>query len=263
MRIAVSDGNTITSSKIVPLSQNFNEAMVGLKRTVDEMIGSEKIEAIAGGVAGPLDQKKTMLTSSPHIPGWVNKPFKDSLENIFDCRVFLENDSALGALGEAIKGPGENHKIVGYIAIGTGVGGARVVDGRIDQNSLGFEPGHQIIVPDGDDCNCGGKGHLETLIGGFYLKRKYGKAAEEIDDPVIWDEVFKYLAVGLSNATVFWSPDVIILGGSVSQSIDTEKVAEYLTKYCNVFPNPPQIVKGTLGHDAGLHGALEYLKQNH
>lgn len=260
MRLAVSDGNTITASKIIPLSQNFDEAMLSFKKIANEMSGSEKIDALAGGVAGPLNKEKTMLIGSPNISGWINKPIKKHLEEVFGCPVYLENDSALGALGEATRGAGKSYKIVAYIAIGTGVGGARVVDGKIGKNSLGFEPGHQIVIPDGDPCNCTGKGHLETLIGGYYLKEKYGKPAEDIDDPGVWDEVAKYLAMGLNNSIVHWSPDIVILGGSVSNSIPLDKVNKYLKEYCTIFPNPPGVVKVTLNHEAGLYGALELIK---
>ncbi|MCL4366232.1 hypothetical protein M1437_03325, partial [Patescibacteria group bacterium] len=60
--------------------------------------------------------------------------------------------------------------------------------------------------------------------------------------------------------TVLWYPDIIVLGGSVTQSIPLEKVATYLKQFLTIFPQPPQLVRGTLGDDAGLYGALEYLK---
>lgn len=260
IRVGVSlDGQNITASKIVPLTQDFEQGIQALKQTANELSGGEKIEAVGGGIAGILDKEKTMLVSSSHVSGWINKPLKSELEELFNCLIYLENDAALGALGEATKGPGAKYKIVGYVAIGTGVGGARIVNGRIDENALGFEPGHQIIVTDGDQCNCGGKGHLETYVGGFYLQRKYNQKGEEIKDPVIWDEVAKYLAIGLYNTIVHWSPEIIILGGAVTQSMPLESVNRYLKQFCTVFPQPPQVVKATLGHDAGLYGALVLL----
>ncbi len=259
MRIAVSsDNQSITQSKIVPLPQDFEQGIETFKRVAKEL-GAEKIDALAGGIASPLDPEKTMLIASPHIPQWVNKPLKAELGKVFNCPVVLENDSALGALGEAGFGAGKNHKIVAYIAIGTGVGGARVVNGELDKNSLGFEPGHQIILPEGTLCNCGGKGHLETLVGGFYLERAHKQKAENIKDPEIWNEVAKYLAIGLNNTIVHWSPDIIVLGGSVTNSIPVDKVNDYLKEFCTIFPNPPEVVKGTLEQDAGLYGALKLL----
>ena len=263
IRIGVSaDGQNITDSKIVPLNPDFEQGILIFKQTADELSKGEQIQAVAGGIAGPLDKEKTMLVASPNIPEWVNRPLKNRLQETFNCPVILENDSALVSLGEATKGPGANHQIVACVALGTGVGGARIVNGKIDQSSLGFEPGHQIIIPDGEGCNCGGKGHLEAYVGGFYIQRKYHQKAEDIKDSAVWDGIAKHLAIGLNNTTVHWSPDIIILAGSVTESIPLENVNRYFRQFCTIFSSPPEIVKGTLGNDAGLYGALALINQN-
>lgn len=261
MRIGISsNGQTIVQSKMVPSPENFEQGIQILKQAADTLSGGEKFEKIAGGIAGPLDKEKTMLVASAHLTGWVQKPIKSELEKVFGCQVHLENDAFIEGLGEAINGSGVGKNIVAYITVGTGVGGVRIVEGRIDKNALGFEPGHQITIPDGNSCTCGGKGHLETYVGGSYLQKIYGKKGEDITDPQIWDEISKYLSIGLTNVTVHWSPDIIILGGSVSKSIPLEKVEGYLKQYLTVFPQAPQLAKATLGDDAGLYGALELLK---
>lgn len=260
MRVAVSvDGETLTNSKIVPTPKDFEQGIQILKQVSKELSG-EKIESVAGGIAGPLDQDKTGLVKSSHILGWAGKPLKNELEKIFNAEVKLENDTAIGGLGEANFGAGKGYKIISFITIGTGVGGARIVDGKIDKNSLGFEPGHQIIVPEGNLCNCGGKGHLETYVAGSYLEKNYHQKSEDIKDPKIWDEVARYLSIGLTNTVVHWSPDIVILGGSVTQSIPLEAVQKYLNEYLTVFPKAPPVIKSTLGDDAGLYGALKLIK---
>lgn len=261
MRLAVSsDDKTIKESKIVPTPQNFEQGIQTIQQVADELSGGEKIDKIAGGVAGPMDKDKTCLEKSPQLPGWINKPLKHELEKVFGCQVSLENDTVMGGIGEAVKGAGIGKKVVAYLALGTGVGGKRVVDGKVSNDSFNFEPGHQIIVPDGHDCNCGGKGHLEAYVSGVYIERIYHQKGEEIKDSQVWDEISKYLAIGLTNITVLWDPDIIVLGGSVVQSIPLDKVETYLKQFLTIFPQPPQVVKGTLGNDAGLYGALEYLK---
>ncbi len=262
MRISSSDGKSILQTKIVPVLKDFNEALISFKNVASELTGTETVEAIAGGIPGPLDKEKTMLISSPHLPNWVNKPLKDELNKAFDCPVYLENDSVMGALGESTNGAGKGYPIVAYIASGTGVGGAKIVDGKIDKNSLGFQPGHQIIVPDGNPCDCGGKGHLEAYIGGAYIEKIYGKKGENINDPNIWDEVSKYLAFGLYNTIVHWSPDIIVLGGAVTQSIPLDRVEAHLKEIQTIFPTTPKIVKATLGSEAGAYGALAYINQS-
>lgn len=260
IRLGVSkDGQSLHKSKIVLRPKDFDEGIAVFKQVANQLSDGERIEKIAGGIAGPLDKEKTMLISSPHISQWVNRPFKKSLESAFGARVFLENDSALDSLGEAVFGPGKDHSIVGYIQVGTGVGGAKIIEGELDKNSLGFEPGHQIIVPDGKECNCGGRGHLESYISGAYMERNYGQKGENLKDVSSWEEIAKYLAIGLYNSTVFWSPEIIILGGAVTQSIPLDKVKEYFGQIETIFPNPPEIQLAALGSNAGLFGALTLL----
>lgn len=260
MRIATSvDGKILSATKTVPTPRDFKQGIQTLKQVADELSGGQKIEAVAGGVAGPLDKDKTMLVKSPHIGGWVNKPFKQGLEKALSVPIHLENDADLATLGEATFGAGVGKSIVVYLTISTGVGGGRVVNKKIDENSLGFEPGHQIIVPDGKPCNCGGKGHLESYVSGSGLERIYGKKAEDITDPQIWDQVAKYLAIGLNNTIVHWSPDIVILGGSVMKSIQINQVKKHLQDALTIFPTCPEIAPSALGDSAGLYGALHLL----
>lgn len=261
MRMAVStDGNTITRSKIVPTPQDFSQGILAFKQTANELSGAEKINGVAGGVPGPLDKEKSMLVACPQLHDWIQKPLKAELQKAYGIKVHLENDTAIGGIGEAVKGAGTGKKVVAYLAIGTGVGGKRIVDGRISNDSSNFEPGHQIIVPDGNLCNCGGRGHWETYISGTYFPKMYHQKGEEIKDPEIWDEISRNVAIGLNNTIVHWTPDIIVLGGSVSESIPLEKVQNYLEQFLTIFPQVPEIVKATLGQDGGLYGALELLK---
>lgn len=263
MRMAVSkDGQTIAGFKIVPTPREFDQGILDFKKVADELSRGEKIEGIAGGIAGTVDKNKTGLVSGPNMPGWINKPLKSELEKLFDYNVIVENDTVVGGIGEAVKGAGVGNKTVAYIALGSGVGGKRIVDGKISGDSLNFEPGHQIIEQDGDICECGGKGHLEPYVSGSYFEEKYGQKGENISDPKIWDEISRYLAIGLLNTTVFWTPDIIVLGGNVSKSIPLDKVSAYFKEFLTIYPNAPQIVKASLGDDAGFYGALNLLSKN-
>ena len=90
MRIATSsDGKSITNSRIVPTPQDFNQGIQTFKQVADQLSNGQKIEAVAGGLAGPLDKDKTMLIKSPHIGGWVNKPFKHELVQVLNAPIFL------------------------------------------------------------------------------------------------------------------------------------------------------------------------------
>ncbi|MBI2597546.1 ROK family protein [Candidatus Daviesbacteria bacterium] len=244
-----SDGQTLTAIKTFPTEEDFETQIQLISRIAHELTGGQKIEAAAAGVAGILDKEKSLLLKSPHLDSWTYQPLKEELEQVLDCAVYLENDAHLGGLGESVYGAGKGYPIVAYITIGTGVGGVKIENQKIDGYSKGFEPGHQIIIPEGNPCNCGGKGHLETYVAGSYLK-----------EPIDWNKVAKYLAIGLNNTIVHWSPDIIVLGGSVMKSIPLDRVKAYLKKYLTIFSDCPQITLATLGDEGGLYGGLQYLK---
>lgn len=260
-RITVSDGKNLGSIKIIPTPQDFESGIQILKHEIDQLLDGQLVEKVAGGITGLLDIHKTMLIKSPHLFGWVNQPLKETFEKLFDAPAYLENDAALGGLGEATKGAGQNHNIVAYITVSTGVGGVRIVDQKIDKNALGFEVGHQIILPDGPACDCGGKGHWETMVAGSYLERIYKQKPEDIQDETVWNEVIRYLSIGLVNIIVHWSPDIIVLGGPIVKQVSLNSVKSQVQENLTIFPQIPSIVLATLGDKGGLYGALKYLKQ--
>lgn len=258
MRLAISkDGKTIKKLAVVSTPKNFSSGLKLFKKTALKLSQGKKIKAVAGGIAGVFNFNKTKLFSSSNLRGWLKKPLKKSLEKIFKAPIFLENDAALAGLGEAIKGAGRGKKIVAYLTISTGIGGARIVNGKIDQRAVGFEPGHQII-------KAGSKFFdLETQASGSGLKKRYHQSSKKISNPKIWQEVNRYLAYGLHNVAVFWSPEVIVLGGGMVKNPHFKIIGikKYLKKTLTRFPHLPLIRKAKLKDLSGLYGALYYLKQ--
>ncbi len=255
MRLGFStDGKNLIDSKIIETPQNFDQAMTVFKDTMTVLAKQNKIKACAGGLPGPLDPQKAQLLNAPNLKDWVNKPIKQALEKIVGCPVHLENDAALIGVGEAIAGAGLGKKIVAYITVSTGVGGARIVNGQVDTTSIGFEPGHQIIVLWGDKAY-----ELESLISGTGLAARYQKPPETLSEAKIWDEAAYELAVGLNNVAVFWSPEVIVLGGSIMSRISLAKVQENFKKLLKIYPKAPEVVLAKLGEQAGLIGGLYLL----
>ncbi len=203
------------------------------------------------GLPGTLSPEKNLLDRAPNLLLWEKIPIKKILEETFKVSVYLENDTALVGLGEAHFGAGRGFGIVAYISVSTGVGGVRIVDGKIDESSFGFEPGHQII--EGKD--------LELQIGGAALKHHFGKDPREITDPSVWAEMARVLSVGLYNMALLWSPEVIILGGSMvrgSPGISVAEVEKNTKELLKIFPHPPAIIPSTLEDLGGLWGGLAY-----
>ncbi len=255
-RIArVIDADTFDVPVVFQTPKNFDEGIELLKNNILKISKEEKITHIAGGIAGLFDQNKGVILSGNNLIGWIDKPVRSELAKLFGAEVIMDNDAALVGLGEAVYGAGRGFDIVAYITVSTGVGGARIVNGEIDERSIGFEPGRQIIDSHGDT--------LENLVSGSAVLEKTGRKPEEINDPRLWDGLAKVLAYGLNNIVVNWSPSVIVLGGSMMNDvgisiIDTEK---YLKGALKSFPVIPPLRRASLGDFGGLHGGLVKLRK--
>lgn len=266
MRIASSkNASDILNSKIIPTPKKFEEALLVFKNTVRELSDGEDVEAAAGGIAGPLDKDRAILINTQN--DWREAPIKAELQRICGKKVFLENDTAIVGLGEAVSGAGKDHKLVAYVTVSTGVNGVIIQDGKIAPTAMGFEIGKQIVNFDGEKfCpSCDELGYLESYISGRNIERKFGKKPYEINDPELWEETAKLLAVGLNNVAVFWSPEIIVLGGAMvlgNPAIPIERIKFHLDQLLKVFPEHPKLAKAALGDVGGLYGGLAFLRQN-
>ncbi len=235
-----------------------SRAKIILNGNPDASVGAGKLDGVVVGIAGVFDEKKETLLISPNLKEWEGLPIKKMFKEAFGAPVSLENDAALAGLGEAVLGAGKGSEIVAYITVGTGVGGARIVGGKIDKRRFGFEPGHQILDVGGRD--------LEYYVSGKSLGVRYEKKPEEITDTKIWDEVEGWLAVGVHNSILHWSPDIVVLGGSMvlkEPGISTSNVSEKLGKILKTFKVAPKITVVSLGDSAGLYGGLILSEQMH
>ncbi|MBI3335208.1 MAG: ROK family protein [Candidatus Portnoybacteria bacterium] len=257
------DGICIDKKETFSRPKDSKEAMGAIRLFCKKSLENQPLKTAVGGIAGVLDAKKETLLVSPNMKEWEGMNVKKALQKGLKTNVLLENDADLAGLGEAVYGQGKEQSIVAYLAVGTGVGGTRIVNKTIDKNAWGFEPGHQIIEINGKKCLCGGKGHLESYISGGAIERELGKKPYEITDEQFWDEKAKLLALGLHNTIVYWSPDVVILGGSMMKEIGIpiERVTYHLKKIMKIFPELPPIKKAALEDEAGLWGGLAYTNQ--
>jgi len=257
MRVAFSaDGESFEAPQNVSTPASYDEGMSLFMDLAHRCAGERKIEAVCGGIAGPFSEKRRSLVSSPNLGDWIGKPFKNNLEEKLQAPIYIENDSALVGLGEAVSGAGKNSIIVAYVTVSTGVGGARIVDGKIDRHTIGFEPGHQILEHTNNAT-------LESLVSGKALEARTGKHPKDILDPTVWEEHARTLALGLHNTILHWSPDTLVLGGSMitgNPAIPMDSIERHLHETLKIFPELPLIKKAELGDFGGLWGALAYLK---
>jgi len=264
-RIAVSkDGKAFEEPVKHQTPKDFRAGVEFIAKTIHELSHGEHVVAAGGGVAGPLNREKTMLVRSPNLPDWVGKPLVEELSERLGAPVFIENDSAVVALGEAHYGAGKNDPIMAYITVSTGVGGVRIVDGHIDVNAFGFEPGHQYIDFDQSVCPECAWAEAEQYLSGTATEHRFHSKPYDIHDPEVWEELSRWLAYMLNNTIVHWSPHSVVLGGSMivgDPAIPVDRVAHHLDRICTIFPQKPAIKKALLVDLGGLYGAMELVRQ--
>lgn len=253
------DGTKFGQPVIVNTPSEFEEAMRVITEIGQDLVADQPLKGLAGGVASPLNREKSILVRPPNLRNWDQQPLKERLTEVFKVPVEIENDSAVVGLGEAIDGAGQGHDIVAYVTVSTGIGGARIVNGLIDTSVSGFEPGHQIIDLDGTALVDNPRGELEKFASGTAIKNRFNEEPWNIKNQAVWDDLARYLAVGLHNTILHWSPSVLVLGGAMitkKPGIAIEKVELELKTIMQTFPTLPQIELAQLGSIGGLHGAL-------
>ena len=250
------DNGGIADSVIVPTPAGYDEGLIAIRDAARSLGAEKNITAVVGGIAGAFDRDHETLVGAINIKQWEQKPVKRDLQELFKAPVVLENDAALAGLGEAVAGAGKDYDIVAYITVSTGMGGARITKKTIDAHVFGFEPGFQIIDADGSSCGTCRHRHLGVHISGRGIETHYGRKGEEINDPVVWEDVTRQLSVGLLNTIYHWSPEILILGGSVMQRISLDRLREAMKERVRVYPELPVIERAALGELGGLEGAL-------
>jgi len=262
MRLSNSfDGKNFHDFQTFQTPQDFNKALEIVQKFIDKSGSNHTGKKCCICLPGVFDKSKNTLVSASNLPFWVGKPIRMKLEEVVGVKIVFVNDASLAGLGEAVVGAGSTFNIVGYITIGTGIGGVRVVSKKIDMSTYGFEPGYQIIDFDGS-ASGGDLLDLENMASGTGIKRRYSEAPEAIQNQDRWDEINKFLAIGLLNTIVHWSPEVLVLGGSVAQNshISLEKISSEIKLRLKVFPILPELKKATLGDKSALYGGLHLLR---
>ncbi len=267
-RVAVSeDLKTISDSVKFDTPKDFS---AGTKKIIEEakkLIGGNKVQAMAGGMRGILNGEKTGIIRDPGmaLSTWEDEPLAEVLEKGLGAKVYLENDAAMVGLGEAVFGAGIGHDIIVYLTVSTGVGGAKIEGGVVDDYSYGFEPGHQILDIDhtilGEDI----EPTLENLVSGTALERRMGVKPYDIpQSDAVWDQLAMYLGHGLRNSILYWSPDAIVLGGSMivgDPRILLDDIIKHTNEAMNDVVPTPLILDATLADQGGLYGAMALLNQ--
>jgi glucokinase len=298
--VATGEGEILGSKSVPTQSHEGPERVV--ERIGDLVCGLAnelELQPQAVGIAAPglVDRARSMTKFFPNFPTqWRDVPIRDLLSPRVRCPVYLLNDVRTAALGELTFGHGRHAGTMAFFSLGTGIGGAVAVDGRLRLGPLGAagELGHQTILPDGPRCGCGNRGCLETLAAGpaiaaegvrlmlsglapkLYelvegdpgrVTTKEMAAAAAAGDANVAEAIERaaeYLGIGVANVVVVLHPDLVVLGGGVAQMGDLliNTVRRVVSQRVGMFPTDGvRVCASALGDRAGALGGIALAMQ--
>lgn len=294
----VDDNGKIIYSNSVPTyaKMGYEYTVNNIKQAIKDLMKETNttpsdIEGIGFDFPGQVDCKTGVVKLAPNIPGWVNVPIAQMIEDEFHIPTRIDNDVRCAALGELKFGAGRGCENFICITVGTGIGSGIVINGKVVRgatNAAG-ELGHiKLQMNGGPICGCGDTGCLEAFASGpaivamaqEYIKggksTKFremaaveggeitpymvAKAAEE-GDPVakrIFEIVGKYIGIGLTSVINLLNPERVIIGGGVAESGELllGPIRKTIKERAMVVAgNAVEIVPAQLGNSAGVIGA--------
>lgn len=248
-----------------------------------------QVKAVGVGIPGQTDNEKGVVVQTPNMP-FENTPFRALFQREWDIPVFLGNDANCAAIGEYWAGAAKGCDPAVVVTLGTGIGGGLVARGKLFTGfaNSGMEVGHMIVHPDGALCGCGNHGCWEQYGSATALIRLTREAMEASRSSVLWelcqgdpakvsgrtvfdgvlrgdaaarrvlDTYLQGLSVGLVNLINILQPEIICLGGGISNAEDDlllNPLRELVNRSVFDKKNPTRLERASLGNDAGVVGA--------
>jgi glucokinase len=249
-----------------------------------------QVAAVGIGAPGPLDIETGIVMTPPNLPHWDRVPLKQLIEDGLGITAFVENDANAAALGEHRFGAGRGTEHMLYVTVSTGIGGGLILDGKLYHGASGMagEIGHTTIIPYGPLCGCGNRGCLESLASGTAIARRarecvtrgvptlmaklaggdlgritaklVAEAAGQGDAEArdILAEAMNYLGIGVANLVNLFNPQLIVIGGGLTNIGETLFGPVRRAIERRAFPTSVRavrVVRAALGDSAGVLGA--------
>ena len=256
----------------------------------------ETVKAVGVAAAGFVDAAGEKVAFAPHLP-WRDEEVRSRLAGRWGVPVVLDNDANCTAVAEATYGVAGGDGTSVVVTMGTGIGGALLIDGRVLRglNGMAGEFGHMQVVPDGQPCECGQRGCWEQYASGNALVRfaraqiglepsvlteACGGDPDRLTGPMVTDaavdgdlvarqafaSVGHWLGVGLANLAAALDPHRIVVGGGVSAAgdrlLDPARVELERSIVAAGHRVVPSVLAARLGPEAGVVGAAELARRS-
>ncbi len=246
--LAVFNGNSIIAEEKFPTSEDYPEFLKKLTDYTSHYI--ERYEVTNVGIAAPGKvDKQGNLVKGGNLK-WQNVPIKQDVEKATGLKVTIDNDANVGAVGEANIGAGQGYDKVLYITISTGIGIGVTVGGKISPALETSEAGHMSVEKDGQMVV------WEKVASGSAFFNTYKQQGVQCNDPAIWQEYVKDIALGLNPIIATVDPSVIIVGGSMGEHLHKyhDFLVEELEKYHDEMIDIPPIIAAKHPDHAVIYG---------
>jgi glucokinase len=268
----LADGTCLESVNIPTPQPSKPEAVIlAIANQVQELNNKQRAVGLGIGTPGATDVKGTIAKVAINLDGWYNVPIAEELETKTGLRTIVANDANCAGVGEAWLGAGKNYNDLILLTLGTGVGGAIILNQKLFTGHLGAagELGLITLNPNGHPCNSGNKGSLEQHCSATAIKRDTGKTAAEWgnlaanNDPdalKFWQDYGTLLGIGLTSLIYVLTPEAVIIGGGVSASAKFFLPAVEQEIQKRVLPSSREglkVIIAQLGNQAGIVGAAK------
>ncbi|MGL4620818.1 ROK family protein [Chroococcidiopsis sp.] len=266
------DGTCLQSLTVLtPQPATPTAVLLAMVEAIAQVDPQRQGVAIGVGTPGPADAAGRIAKVAINLPDWYNVPLADWLEAKTGLPTVVANDANCAGVGEAWLGVGRRFKHFILLTIGTGVGGAIILDGElfIGHRGAAGELGLITLKPDGPPCKSGNQGSLEQYVSVTAIRRRTGKqpaelsALAEAGDPAalqFWSEYGKDLGAGLASLVYVLSPEAVAIGGGACACAEFFFPATWAEIERRVEPcsrEGLQLVCAELGNQAGIVGAAK------
>lgn len=266
------DGTCLQSLTVAtPQPQTPEAVLAVMVDAIAQIDVDNQTIAIGVGTPGPADATGRIAQIAINLPGWQNVPLADWLEAKTGKPTVIDNDANCAGVGEAWLGAGRQFQNFMLLTLGTGVGGAIILDGKlfVGQRGAAGELGLITLQPDGPICKSGNQGSLEQYTSIQAIRRRTGKEPAELgmlakagdaNALAFWQEYGRDLGIGLASLIYVLTPQAIVIGGGVSASFEFFFPAIKAEIDKRVMPTSRmglQIIPAQLGNSAGMVGAAK------